>query len=387
MRNALILINSYFPTGVAMSSRMLNFGRLLRDAGWRVHVITGHHVNPDIEVGKIYDVEGITYHVTSNRKQSSFSTFFGEKSFTKAVDYYLAVNKVDCVFTNGACEVYREISQICKKNGCPLIVEQCEWLDVSAYKLGKYDIRYWKAKKYRNNGYASAAGIISISRLLNNYYESIGKKSIRVPTILDVHKTSFAKDVNSLDGRIHIIFAGSLGGTKELLKPIFDALLSQERYRNAIAFDLYGPSKDEVVENIGGNASLLSLLDSTVILHGRIPQDQVSEVLSQSDYLIFIRPERRSSNAGFPTKFAESMAVGTPVITNKTGDIGLYLRDGINGFMSQDSTWESVARCFDRILEVDRKSYVRLRDAARKTAEQYFDYHVYMERVSTFFSK
>lgn len=171
------------------------------------------------------------------------------------------------------------------------------------------------------------------------------------------------------------------------MEPIFRALLSREKYSKAIALDVYGPSKDEIIENIGGNSSLLSHLDRTVILHGRIPQDQVSEIFFRSDYLIFVRPNRRSSDAGFPTKFAESMAVGTPVITNNTGDVGLYLRDSVNGFMLQDSSWESVARCFDRILDVDRDSYVQLRDAARKTAEHYFDYRVYMESVSTFFSK
>ena len=78
MRNALILVNPYFPTGVAISSRMLNFGRLLRDAGWNVHVITGHHVDSSIEVGKIYEIEGISYQVTSTRKPPSLTIFFSQ---------------------------------------------------------------------------------------------------------------------------------------------------------------------------------------------------------------------------------------------------------------------------------------------------------------------
>lgn len=387
MHKALILINSYFPTGVAMSSRMFNFSRLLRDAGWKVHVITGHHVNPDIQVGKIYDIEGITYQVANSKKQSSISTFFGDRSYIDAIKDYLNYNNVDCVFANSACEAYGAINKLCKKKSCSLFVEQCEWYDLSVYTFGKLDIRYLKTKKLRDNGFTGAKGVISISRLLDDYYRSIGKKSIRIPTILDVKNTKYKKDSDELQGKKHIVFAGNLGGTKELMEPIFKALLSREQYRNAIILDIYGPSKKEIIENIGGNISLLTLLDNTVILHGRVPQEKVSEVLYQSDYLIFVRPSRRSSDAGFPTKFAESMAVGTPVITNNTGDIGLYLRDSINGFMLQDSSWESVARCFDRILEIDKDSYVQLRDAARKTAERYFDYRVYMESVSAFFSK
>ena len=188
MHNALVLINSYFPTGVAMSSRMLNFSRLLRDAGWKVHVIAGHHVNPEIQIGKIYDIEGIPYQVTSSRKQSSFSTFFGEKCYIDAIENYINNNHVDCVFTNSACETYGAIKKLCKRKGCSLFVEQCEWYDISIYKFGRFDIRYLKTKKSRDNGFAGADGIVSISRLLNDYYESLGKRSIRIPTILDVKK-------------------------------------------------------------------------------------------------------------------------------------------------------------------------------------------------------
>ena len=53
--------------------------------------------------------------------------------------------------------------------------------------------------------------------------------------------------------------------------------------------------------------------------------------------------------AGFPTKVVESLALGTPVITNLTSDLGFCVFDGRNGVIldarsEQDASPEAVAR-------------------------------------------
>lgn len=384
-RKALIIVNSYFPTGVAISSRMLNFCRLLRDAGWKVHVITGHHVDSKVEVGKIYCVEGITYQVASLKKPSGLYTFIGNAELTKVIKEYLSKNKVDIVFMNAAIEDFRVIKNLCNRNLCNLFVEQCEWLDLSNYRFGKFDYRYLNTQLLRQNGFKGATGVVSISRLLNDYYSSINVPTIRIPTILDVKNSQFAYKTKKNDKRIHIVFAGSLGGSKELLKPIFEAFAYNAEYRKRIVFDIYGPTVDQIIKNIDGDDNLLNKVSDCVSINGRIKQEKIPEVYSMSDYLIFIRPQRRSSNAGFPTKFAESMSVGTPVITNDTGDIGLYLRSGVNGFLLENNTSDSVCRCFESLINTDDSDYSKMRENARETAEKNFDYRNYIDSVSSFF--
>lgn len=386
MRKALILVNPYFPTGVAISSRMLNFGRLLRDAGWNVHVITGHHVDSSIEIGKVYEIEGITYQVTSARKPSGVDTFIGDRAFVKALKDYFAENKSDCVFMNATSEIFQTVASLCKKYNSKLYVEQCEWLDLSNYKFGKADVRYLNTKNLRAKGFPGATGVVSISRLLNDHYKAIGVKTVRIPTILDIQNTQFSASIDNKDGNKHIVFAGSLGGSKELMKPIIEALALNEKYRKRITFDVYGPSREQIITNIGGSSDLLEKAGESVVIHGRIPQEKIPEVYAYSDYLIFVRPQRRSSDAGFPTKFAESMAVGTPVITNSTGDVGLYLMDGENGYLLTDNTTEAVCECFEKIVNLDKDEYILMRNSARKTAEESFDYRVYIDEVSGFFS-
>ena len=125
------------------------------------------------------------------------------------------------------------------------------------------------------------------------------------------------------------------------------------------------------------------MVKDNVFIHGKVPQEKIGEILRNADYQMFIRPLRRSSNAGFPTKLAESMAVGTPVITNLTGDIGLYLEDGANGFLANGVSSSSIKDVFEKILRTDDKKYSEMRKEARRTAEKCFDFRCYCDEIKT----
>ena len=52
-----------------------------------------------------------------------------------------------------------------------------------------------------------------------------------------------------------------------------------------------------------------------------------------SDFSIILRENKRYAEAGFPTKFVESIACGVPVIANKVGDIQKYITEYEVGFL------------------------------------------------------
>lgn len=386
MMSVLVLISARFPKGSAITSRILNFCRLLRDSGFKVHVIATRSKGEE-KVGQSYIIENISYEIVSQEAGHKIETIIGTPGYVKKVENFINENRPDCVFMVSMPAMFRKVVGILEKNNVPCFVEQCEWMDLSSYRLRRIDPRYLFAEYIRRWGARHVTGIISISRFLDNYFNALGVPSIRIPTILDVQNTFFQAETKHADGKIHIVFAGRLGGTKELMAPIIESLVENEDFRKNIQFDVYGPNKKQVVKNLGGKESLLDSAGSSVVIPGRISQDKVPEVYANSDYLIFVRPQRRSSDAGFPTKFAESMAVGTPVITNNTGDIGLYLQDGVNGFLLSDNTKEAVSECFEKLLAISKEKCLQMRLSARKTAEESFDYRVYVEKVSSFFAK
>ena len=153
---------------------------------------------------------------------------------------------------------------------------------------------------------------------------------------------------------------------------------------NDFKFIFYGPTEEELKDNIGDEA-LYERIANCICIKGRIPQQEVYENIVKADFTIFLREKRLSSDAGFPTKLAESMAVGTPVIANDTGSIGKYLHDRENGYLLPNLSVECLLEVFEKIKNLSVEDYVKMRKDARITAEKYFDYRCYLQGIKHFF--
>lgn len=65
----------------------------------------------------------------------------------------------------------------------------------------------------------------------------------------------------------------------------------------------------------------------------RVSQDLIPAYYKKADFMVLLRETNRKSMAGFPTKFAESMTVGVPVITNATSDLAKHVINGKTEFL------------------------------------------------------
>lgn len=378
----LICYSGQFPYGAAMSSRIINFCRLFCELGYETHVIAGHTNENNIKEGNVYQLDGFTYEIVSLKSQTSLESFIGDKKFRALLKKYIPENKPDVVINATEALYYNTIISLCEPLDIPVFVEQCEWRDRTAYLFGKADYRYIMMNYNIKAGYKKAAGVISISRLFDKHYKMLGVPSIRIPTIVDVKNKPFGK--GSSEQKIVITFTGSVGkARKEILGPLVNVLEKNSNIRKSVEVNLYGVSKTAVEDNIG--KALSNNLNESFIIHGRVSQKEIEGILCNADFQLFIRPSRRSSNAGFPTKLGESMAVGTPVISNATGDIELYLKDGYNGFLltgDNDKTLEyELENVLIKITQMSRTMYMQMRKNARETAEQSFDYRAYKKQM------
>jgi glycosyltransferase involved in cell wall biosynthesis len=378
----LFIIDSFFPYGVAISSRARILCRLFKEIGYDVHVISLHTDNAS-NLASNYDLGYCTYSIVKGTVITSIESFTQSLPLQKAIRDFLEKQKVDLIFSTTCSMDFNALARIAKAHNIPYFVEQCEWLDISSFKFGKFDPRFLKMNQLMNGGYKKARGVISISRLLDEHYRSIGIPSIRIPTILDVGNTPYSASEH-LGEKINIVYTGNPGVSKEFLRPVIENLV-KDKFKK-IVFHIYGPTREGVLANIGGDEQLLRDTKEDVIIHGKVAQTEIESILMKADYQLFVRPNRRSSNAGFPTKLGESMAVGTPVIANDTGDICLYLKDGENGFVIDGNSTESVERTLDKVINMNASDYASMRKTARETAENSFDYRRYKGLVSDFFS-
>jgi len=92
-----------------------------------------------------------------------------------------------------------------------------------------------------------------------------------------------------------------------------------------------------------------------------LPQAAVGQLVGKADFTVLVREDRRQSNAGFPTKFVESFASGTPVIANLTSDLGQHLRDGETGLVCESNRVDSLAATLRRALALDVDAKRRMR--------------------------
>jgi len=97
------------------------------------------------------------------------------------------------------------------------------------------------------------------------------------------------------------------------------------------------------------------------------------DYIKQANFSIIIRDTNRVTLAGFPTKFVESIACGTPVITNENSDIGDYIKN--NGVIVNESNlYEELLRIFENEYNYNIE-------------KDLFDYRKYIEKMSNFFKE
>lgn len=383
--NAIFVMSAPFPYGQAFSSRARNLTKLLCACGYHVHIISPKSAGEEIS-DELAGVDYSVTHINDPKNALSLSGIGTAKPYMNAVKAYLNHNKVDLIVSSSMVFVSGHLLKLAEKLQIPYIVEQCEWYDYTTFKYGKLNPYYREHIRMIEKKNRKVSGIIAISRLFEQHYSFQGVPTIRIPTILDVKNTRYRIKRNDItsDDVYHIAFAGSLGKGKEKMEPVFKALIKINKSKRSIVFDIFGPSEKDLLINIDGDNNLWNQVKQYINVHGRIPQTKVENAVRSADFTIFTRPIRRSSNAGFPTKVAESMAVGTPVITNDTGDISLYLKNGVNGFLLGNGTEAEILNVFETLISFDSEQYICMRKNARNTAECNFSYSSYIEEMNSF---
>lgn len=374
--NIVFIVTCPFPTGEASSIRALNLTRLIVEAGHTVHVIA------DVQGNECQGVP-CTYECVSTSEKNLQERTRNAKLSIQCIKNYCDEHHVDAILTNARYDRYDSVARICKEKQIKLYVENCEWYDFSNFKLKFLDYRYLLNQKMILFGFKKAHGFISISRFLHQYNSGLGKKSVRIPTIMDVGNTPVGK--GSGKNRIQIVYTGNPGVSKEYLAPVIELLAKNKGMSEKIQFHIYGVDEKRVLLNKNVTTEMIQQAGDSVIIHGRVPQNDIQNILMNADYQLFLRPQRRSSNAGFPTKLGESMAVGTPVIANDTGDIGMYLKSQENGFLLTDYSIASVSDVFEKILMLSEEQYKNIRKKTRETAAKYFDYKEYLDVIRELF--
>ncbi|GGO92503.1 hypothetical protein GCM10011584_29060 [Nocardioides phosphati] len=215
--------------------------------------------------------------------------------------------------------------------------------------------------------------VIAISSFLARYYASRGCDVIRVPPTLDVAATQFVERPG--DGRLKLAYAG-MPGKKDLLAEIVAGLRLVDPHHELIRLQIIGPD-ERTLASAG-----ISTQGTGIQVLGHVSRQDAIDCVANADFVPLLRSDQRYAHAGFPTKVAEAMAVGTPVICNLTSDLGEVVADGRTGFVCGQPTAQAFADALAEALALSQECRAGMRAAARHRAEEYFDFRTYADALN-----
>ena len=176
--------------------------------------------------------------------------------------------------------------------------------------------------------------------------------------------------------------------TKDDIKVMLKGLLKLNfEERKNIVFHSTGISEKMLRDFLGEEQSMIDDLGETLILHGRIDYHELEILYSKMDFLFMSRPNTLVTEANFPSKLPELMAWGIIPICNEQGDYTNYLTDGIDSILFLKNTPSDCAAALRRSINISEEMRSKMRIAARKCAENNFDYRVWAEKLNKFFEE
>lgn len=377
---------STFPEGGAAARRVLGNAQSLLAAGWEVTVISAQL---DTRLGVRQPLEpGLSLVSTGERDAENLPRALKRARYAlmgRQTCQWIAAQACPpaaVVLYSGYSPYLMNLMPLCRRLKVPLVFDAVEWYAAPS-RAGFLASPYlWNTEFALRVLIPRASGVIAISSWLANYYRGRGRPVVQIPPTLDTARVAPRLDDGQgiAGGPIRLSYCGS--ASNDLLDLVIAALKTLDPDGQQFVLDVAGPSRAEVLElpSLRGGSSL----PPVVRLHGRLDHAESLALTRQADFSVFLRTVNRVSTAGFPTKFGESMAVGTPVITTLTSDLAAYLHDGENGLICPEASVPALITVLERIAQLSPAGRLALRQKARNTAEQCFDFRHYTARLGDF---
>lgn len=362
------------PEGGAAAQRILGNAKALVGAGYDVVIVSGQRAGPE---GEVFDVApGIRCASVNERDAEHLPkvlrymryTVMGARSrswldkqgsLPDAVILYSGYSPYLLQFTGWA-----------RRRGVALLFDATEWYSAPSL-LGFLASPYlWNTEFAMRVLIPRLDGVVAISRALENYYSAKGLQVCRVPPLFDPAQR--APSFPEADGRgpLRLVYSGS-PGRKDLLDTVIETVIRHDAATGRVQLEIVGLSEAELrrrapLRQRGGE------IPASLRAHGRVSHERSMQLVGEADFQVFLRHVNRVSTHGFPTKFVESLALGTPVITNITSDLADHLRDGETGLICPQPTQATLEATLQRALGLDAETRRAMRVAARAEAERAF---------------
>lgn len=387
-----------FPEGPATTSRVRLLSRILNAAGHSVSLAI-FNANAKKAIPENNMAEGCFESV--NFRYLSGSTvrpggFFGilsdtVKGIANSVIYLGEKKKhglVDAVIFYTP-DIFRclPVFIMTKLYGIPSILELCEIFSSDRRRSGLNSaVKRMGALVSDKTLPVLSSGVLAISMKIVGYLKGLGipdGKIMHLPVLVD-HDRIIQQPhspVPGLEGKRFFLNSGALD-EKEGLRFIMEAFAAVSGKHDGVYLVLTGNPEKRKKEQALEFARSLNI-EEKLIFTGFLSSDQLVWAYHHAVALLCCRTGTEFASYGFPTKLAEYLSSGSPVIANGIGDMPIYLKDGETAFIANAGDSGSIAEQMERVLgNPAMAKEVGLN--GRKVAERHFDFQNYVFALDEF---
>lgn len=395
IRSTVIYVGGFIlPDGNAAAHRVIANGRLLRELGYDVIYLGSDKSIPSGTplLSTRLDASGFEAWRTPYPGSSiEWLRYLTSISDIKKLIAYKSIDTIHSIIAyNYPAAALWKLRTLCMKSGISLIADSTEWYSADNgnlfYKILKSLDTYIRMCVIQQR----TDGIICISRYLRDFYAGRGAGTLLLPPLVDLQDSKWMYDSNNgMDSIVKLVYAGSPGapGTtaKDRLDWVLDALDVLRTRDCKFQISIIGIGKDEYLKANPLHSELVERMSDHAEFLGRIPHLQAIKRVQSSDFMIFLRDDTRITRAGFPTKLVESISCGTPVLANATSCITDYLSDGVNGFLIDVGSRDSLIVSLQSVLEINREQIDKMKRTCLESAM--FDYRNYKQVFGSFMNE
>lgn len=212
--------------------------------------------------------------------------------------------------------------------------------------------------------YRKAAGIFAISSLLDKKYRAYTKSNIcLLPNSAEVCCENKKKMFFT---PFRVTYAGTFA-SKDGIKYLVEGFLHfiQKQNINAELFLAGKGDADPFTENIIRQNPRITKL-------GYISDEELAELIRNSDVLAMTRCNSEFANYGFPFKLSEYLATGNTVVATNVGDVNSYLTDKYDAYVIPPENAQAITDVLYHIYTHEDEA-IRIGKNGQQVVRTHFD--------------